>query len=215
MPRGGTRLPLQGQRTGAQNAVLFMVFATNSQGGGHGGSDAVNGYKFIKSDDAGTTNGQRYKKLIEYQKALAAGPQNPGAWPSFDNTGLYPRRFKKDDTVYLGEDCRGVMHFDCISFINFCLITTLGKGWVQSIKKVEAGGHGKKQFTIFKKPFPEKFMNGDILVKVTGEGEAYRFHDGGPEAHRCPGGPRSGVVEQSYVDKQWTSLARLNDSWIS
>jgi hypothetical protein len=179
-----------------------------------GRPSAVNGYKFVKSDSSGTTDGQRYKKLVEYQAALEKGPKDPGSWPSFDNTGLYPRRFKKGDTIYLGEDCRGVMHFDCISFINFCLMTTLAKGWVQSIKKVEAGGHGKKQFTIYKKPFPEKFMNGDILVKVVGDSEHIAFTTEDRKLVHAKW-PPSGVVEDNYYDNQWTSLARLNDSWIS
>ncbi|MCK6681670.1 MAG: hypothetical protein L6R30_04530 [Thermoanaerobaculia bacterium] len=178
-----------------------------------GRPSAVGGYKFVKSDKEETQDGKRYKKLIEYQKTVAAMANSPNSWPSFDNTGLYPRRFKAGDTIYLGEDCRGIMHFDCVSFVTYCLIAALGKGWTQSISRFQKGGNGGNQFTVFTKPFPEKFMNADIFVRVSSDGDHIAFVSEDRRMIHAEWGP-SGVVEQPYKDKNWTSMVRLNDSWI-
>ncbi|MCC6128377.1 MAG: hypothetical protein IT186_00505 [Acidobacteria bacterium] len=207
----GTRFLELREKTDFDNLAIHA--AATSKLICQGRPTAVGGYKFIKSDNADTQDGRRYKKLLEYQKIVAASPNSPNSWPSFDNTGLYPRRFKPGDLIYLGEDCRGIMHFDCVSFVTYCLIAALGKGRIQGIALFQAGGHGKTQFTVYKRPFPEKFMNADILVRVDPKGDHIAFVTEDRKLIHAEWGP-SGVVEQNYTDREWTSLVRLNDSWI-
>ena len=81
--------------------------------------EAVGGKKFL-------VNMPDYDALkfayMEELKMLALGHGK-----AFAGTGLYPRRGRSmnGDTIYLGEDCRGKRHFDCISFVNWVLTSVL------------------------------------------------------------------------------------------
>ncbi len=132
--------------------------------------EAVGGYVFVDESKATTTKIKRisppgaFAKLKDqYLKDLESLPL--GLEKDFDNTKLYPRRGRsvKGDAIYLGEDCRGKRHFDCISFVNWVLTFVL-----QRLIWYEENDYktGKKMGAEI---FPSKhtpLMNGDIAVRI-------------------------------------------------
>lgn len=60
------------------------------------------------------------RELKDYLGSLAG---NPASWPNFKGK-LTPRRSYgpgESGTLVWGEDCTGIRHFDCITYVNYCL----------------------------------------------------------------------------------------------
>ncbi|MCG3193539.1 MAG: hypothetical protein DIJKHBIC_02792 [Thermoanaerobaculia bacterium] len=171
------------------------------------------GYKLEVDGDGDPKDSAMRKKLETYHADLNCTAKPPSQWPSFDGGGLFPRRLKKNGTIYVGESCKGIRHFDCISFINYCLVKSLGKGWKQSIDKIDKGGNTHEQFTVFQAPFPTSFMNADILLRLSPEGDHIAFVTENRILIHAAEASR-GVVEEKLTRTDFTALARLNDSWL-
>lgn len=169
--------------------------------------------------------------LKSYCEKNKADGLSPDQWPSFEDSGLYPRRHKgKGSTVYLGKDCRGKRHFDCISFVNWVLTTTLLKSYDYSIVQYEGekdGGGVIAPVTVHEKPFPP-LVNADILTKIkweqdidedTGElewkvdSQHIGFYMTGGSVIEASGS-EVGVIISGYKSSDWTALCRLKDSYL-
>lgn len=173
------------------------------------------------------------KAVKEYcEKNLAAG-LDPILWPPFEGN-LYPRRYKgkKSSTIYLGEDCRNVRHFDCISFVNWVLETALQKTFEYSIVQYEGKKSGSGVIAPVKQydpPFPA-LQNADILTNIKWK---YNPNDDGIDndkdwevEHQHIGfyiaggkvieasGAKVGVILSDYRQKDWTGMSRINDSYL-
>jgi hypothetical protein len=139
----------------------------------------------------------------------------PGFGKAFAGTGLYPRRGRsmKGDTIYLGEDCRGKRHFDCIFFVNWVLTSVLKRLiWFTEKDYFDGTKLGVKPLSAMHAPL----MNGDIVVRIdasghehigflTGEGRMIHARD-----------PERGVNVTGFVLKKdiFTRICRLPDSFL-
>ena len=83
-------------------------------------------------DSAGSRDLGPY--LAGLRKLGASGLET---YPRFSNT---PRRIPEIKGVVWGEDCRGVRHFDCIGFINYCLSRALQRSIKYSTSQIVAYG---------------------------------------------------------------------------
>lgn len=167
----------------------------------------VGGFRFLPGSE-------EEAELIAYQKEISKKAFSTDDIPDFHETALFPRRDGPGSTIYLGEDCRGVRHFDCISFIAWVLRSVLGRGISHEVPYYESGGSGGKQFTVYKAgSFPTTFLNGDILTKKTADGQHIGFLTSVRTVIHASN-EANGVLESPYGDGGWTGLARLNDSYI-
>lgn len=166
--------------------------------------EKVSGYLF----QPGSTELEQLKTFIEANKSLEAD-----SWPSFNGTGLYPRRTGgKGSAIALGEDCLGKRHFDCISFVNWVVGTTLQKKPSWDITQYESGsGVPVERFD----PLPvAKVQNADIVTRTNEK----RKHIGlltasGQVVHAS--GEAVGVITGPYKPEKWTKLCRLKDWYLN
>jgi len=169
--------------------------------------DSVGGKKF-------QVNWPDYDALkFAYMPDLKLTPLGHGK--PFAGTGLYPRRGRsmKGDTIYLGEDCRGKRHFDCIFFVNWVLTTVLKRLiWFQEKDYFEGKKIPVEPLTAMHTPL----MNGDIVVRIDAKGHE---HIGfltaeGRMIHARD--PERGVRVTDFVLAKdiFTRICRLPDSFL-
>lgn len=198
----------------------LAIHATkNGWGTCRGRYKKVGGLKFAKGD--GPT-GDRDFHLPKYLDDLKSTFLPSWFWPSFRNTGLFPRN--DHGYLYLGEDCRGKRHFDCEGYIAWVLVKALNKDkgtWRKGVKWYQDGGDGRLDIyqytgggvythddgrTIAK----SQIRGGDILIRKPNS------HGGEHIAFACESG--NGVLEASGRDRgvlfsafhhDWTQLARI------
>ena len=139
----------------------------------------------------------------------------PGQGKQFAGSGLYPRRGRRmeGDTIYLGEDCRGKRHFDCIFFVNWVLTTVLQRLiWYSEKDYFE----GKKMSARILPATAGPLMNRDIVVRIDAKGYEHigfltsvgqMIHARYPEA----GVQKTGFVVAKDV---YTRICRLPDSFL-
>lgn len=165
-------------------------------------------------------------EVKEYcQKNLDKGLA-PEQWEAFEN-GLYPRRFKPNNSkLFIGEDCRDKRHFDCISFVNWVLTTTLKKSFKYSIRQYEGkkeGGGVVAPVKTYRNNFPDP-QNADILTRIKwedddGDGDweidskHIGFYVSGGKVIEAKGS-REGVVVSNYKRNKWTGLCRLKKGYL-
>lgn len=172
------------------------------------------------------------KAVKEYcEKNLDAG-LDPKTWQPLEGN-LYPRRYRaeKNSTIYVGEDCRNVRHFDCISFVNWVLRTSLQNSFDYSIVQYEGKKSGSGVIApvkTFKPPFPA-LQNADILTKIKWEyksdGDADEnenedwvvdkqhigFYMAGGKVIEASGA-NVGVIISDYREDKWTGMSRIKDN---
>lgn len=175
--------------------------------------DAVGGYVFMDETKPVSTKikklsppGAFAKLKDEYLKDLESLPLGQGK--DFDGTRLYPRRGRSvaGDAIYLGEDCRGKRHFDCISFVNWVLTVVLQRLIWFNIAQYQNGTAGGMK----KKPADTPIMNADIVTKLTPDHEHIGFLTAsGKVIHARM--PELGVQVSGFNPKEWTGLCRLSD----
>jgi hypothetical protein len=161
---------------------------------------AVGGYAF----QPGT---QRLENLKKYREELAAKSPRPANPPSFDGTGLYPRR-DSNTAIYLGEDCRGRRHFDCIHFVNWVLNTALKatrfKFSIANYEHGAAGGHVHTGSELASDVKPA-----DILTRLPKEGRQHIGFATGAGHVVHASGRSSGVTTKGFHPGDWTARVRL------
>jgi len=132
----------------------------------------------------------------------------------FPNSMLYPRRSrsKPGGTIYLGEDCRGKRHFDCISFVNWVLTTVVGRLIWYAEKDYFSGGKMNAQIL---PPTHTPFKNGDIGVRIDSSGKEHIgfLTSAGKMIHARD--PEKGVELSAFEMKKdnFTKICRLPDSF--
>lgn len=178
-------------------------------------------------DDLGPKN-KAVKDYCEENEGLA-----PELWQPFQGN-LYPRRYqgKETSTIYIGEDCRDVRHFDCISFVNWVLTTALQKSFSYSIVQYEGKKSGAGVIApvkTFKAPFTD-LQNADILTKIKWkydpnkdgveddkdwavESQHIGFYMAGGKVIEASGA-KVGVIISDYKQSDWTGMSRIKDSYL-
>lgn len=178
--------------------------------------------------------GPKDKAVKEYcEKNLDAG-LDPKIWQPFEGN-LYPRREKgeKNSTIYVGEDCRNVRHFDCISFVNWVLGTALQKSFTYSIVQYEGKKSGSGVIApveTFEPPFTG-LQNADILTKIKWEykddgdddknengdwkvdSQHIGFYMAGGKVIEASGA-KVGVIISDYKESDWTGMSRIKNSYL-
>lgn len=157
-------------------------------------------------------------KLEEYRLNLAAGNLSPAQYPAFDK-GLFPRRDPTNTGIYLGEDCRAKRHFDCESFMAWCISYALNDHWTEwkyGVQVYNAGLKGRLDVTPRGAGFPKKsqLLNGDILIRITDKGEHMAFvTDNGSKVLEASEAAR-GILASPYTEERWTAHARIKESYL-
>lgn len=154
------------------------------------------------------------KRIEKYQKSLAESNLPPSQYPAFEK-GLFPRRDpQKQGGIYLGEDCRRKRHFDCESFMAWCISSALHdkwQNWKYGVHIYDAGLQNKLEVTRKGIGFPDKsdLLNGDILIRKTSDGEHMAFvTDKGGKVLEASDA-KHGVVASGYNANHWTAHARI------
>jgi hypothetical protein len=153
--------------------------------------------------------------LPAYLDKLAKSAALPSQWPSFNHTGLYPRR--DAGYLFLGEDCREKRHFDCEGFIAWVLWSALAKDpgtWRKGVPWYNDGGGGRlKVFSKSAGNFPLKssLQDGDILIKLTTKHEHIGFASAGGKFVVHASGRSRGVLTSAFDASRWTAMARIRD----
>ncbi len=178
---------------------------------------AVGGYVFMDDTKPVSTKikklsppGAFAKLKDEYVEELKTIPVGLGK--DFDHTGLYPRRGRSmtGDSIYLGEDCRGKRHFDCIFFVNWVLTTVLQRVFWFNISQYQNGVAGGAK----KKPTETPIRNADIVTKLTDDHKHIGFLTAwGSVIHARM--PELGVQVSPFNPKDWTGLCRLSDKTLT
>lgn len=153
--------------------------------------------------------GQATKEAIE--KYIAANAhKDPSLWPAF-RAGCYPRRLHgKGSSIYVGEDCLGTRHFDCIGLVNWAIGCVLAKQPGYSIQQWNTGAKGLA--AVMDPPAVGSLQNADVLVRL-GEREHIGLATSGGEVIEAKGS-EIGVVVSDYRREKWTKLARIHDSYL-
>ena len=119
----------------------------------------------------------------------------------------------KGDTIYLGEDCRGKRHFDCIFFVNWVLTTVLQRLiWFAEKDYFE----GKKLGATILPATHTSLMNADIVVRIDAKGHehiGFLTAEGNMIHARYP---EAGVQLTGFVVPQdkHTKICRLSDKFL-
>lgn len=103
-----------------------------------------------------------YRSLQEYVRGLEG--ESPDQYRSWENTGFYPRREREGGPIYIGEDCRGRMHFDCIGLVDWVLTKTFNVQFDCGIGHFYGGSGPSNVDTYHGSPPQGELEPGDILV---------------------------------------------------
>ncbi len=177
--------------------------------------------------------GPKNKAVEDYCKKNLDAGLDPKIWQPFEGN-LYPRRYleKKTSTIYVGEDCRNVRHFDCISFVNWVLGTSLQKSFQYSIVQYEGKKSGSGVIApvkTYKAPFND-LQNADILTNIKWEHKDNKdgkeddkdwvvdkqhigFYMAGGKVIEASGA-KVGVIISDYKQSDWTGMSRIKDSYL-
>lgn len=190
---------------------LAVHAAMNGNRACHGRYRTVGGDPLFKDPDM--------RKIEQYQKSLAESNLPPSQYPAFDK-GLFPRRDpEKQGGIYLGEDCRGKRHFDCESFMAWCISSALNDTWTNwkyGVHVYDAGLKGKLEITRQADGFPDKLdlLNGDILIRRTEKGEHMAFVTAKGSKVIEASDAKHGVVVSTYSPSLWTAHARIKNEYL-
>jgi hypothetical protein len=200
-------------------ASLAIHATKNNYGTCRGRYKRVGGLRFQKGDGPA---GDRDFHLPKYLDDLNDTFLPSWIWPSYRGTGLFPRN--DSGYLYLGEDCRGVRHFDCEGFIAWVLVKALGKDkgtWRKGVKWYQDGGEGR--LDVYKYTGggvythkdgatigTSQIRGGDILIRKPnsygGEHIAFALENGDGVLEAS--GRDRGVLLSTY-HPDWTDLARI------
>jgi hypothetical protein len=118
------------------------------------------GAYFYLEDSA--RNDPYYQSIQQYVAGLAG--KSPDQFLSWDNTGFNPRRESPGGRIYIGEDCRDRLHFDCIGLVDWVLTKTFDMPFDCGIGQFHSGSGGTNVDTYQGLPAQSDLRAGDILV---------------------------------------------------
>lgn len=176
--------------------------ATCSVDGLHvcGGNYANFGYPPIAQGDP---------SLGEYLSAQRDAKRRGMPVEADPSDGTTPRQvsgYTVTSTYVWGEDCRGVRHFDCIGFVNYCLTVVANRDRLASGFSGDIAWHKQYSQSI---GLNMPAMAGDILTK-RGNGHIALMLDGGKVAQASD--TTVGVIISSYAGSSWEYRGRHDGS---
>ena len=162
-----------------------------------------------------------HQDLKDYLAKL--GP-DPNTWPNFYE--IYtPRRAYgqgQNGALVWGEDCTGIRHFDCITYINYCLWKLTGTGYSFEIRhwKDEPAGVGKTRWvskvtgaTVYRLslsgPNPP-LQDGDIVAGTPQNAEHIGFVGSDGTVYQAQDTTMGVHAKSRFSPGSWHFLARLS-----
>ncbi len=118
------------------------------------------------------------------------------------------KNVSNDGRIVWGEDCRGVRHFDCISFVNFVLTGTTKPDWAYSIPQYNSNASGLTASVGLKDPA----VPGDILLRNEEHIALLCENNFVIQAQDHANGVHEG---ERFEPKKWTARFRVLDSQLS
>ena len=133
-----------------------------------------------------------YISLKAYVESLAG--MEPGQFPHWGKPGLYPRRERPGEPVYLGEDCREKQHFDCVGLVGYVMRQVFGEKFDYGLTHYLNGSDNTHFDACRLEPPPRTLPQpGDLLVSDT-----HIAIVSGPDRIIHAAGERWGVRESGF-----------------